>query len=204
MLDVACMVAGGPHAPEHASVALDALVATDSGAGNGQTGEARLGAPFQDHKTNFPARTLRELSFPVPDFDANADKSVVEKVCLRRDALDIDKSHIAGVIKPPVRTCAIGQDTDSGGLPCCTGLAPGPRCPFMECEEAECGENGFDPNNDPKDGCEDGPRDRTPDRHLPVLMGIWCCVFLCVAVARHDSKVYRSFANKVGGFRLVR
>ena len=33
VLDVACMVAGGPHAPDHASVALDALVETDSGAG---------------------------------------------------------------------------------------------------------------------------------------------------------------------------
>ena len=127
VLDVACMVAGGPHAPEHASVALDALVETNLGAGNAQTREARLGVPFQDHKTKNQL-TLRELLFPVPDFDANADKSVVEKVCLRRGALDMDKSCIPGASKPAVRTRAIGQDTGSDGLPCFTGLAPGRDC----------------------------------------------------------------------------
>ena len=154
VLDVACMVAGGPHAPEHAngSVALDALVETHLGAANRQTREARLGVPFQDHKTNNQV-TLRELSFPVPDFDANADKSVVEKVCLRRDAFDMDKSYIPGASKPPVRTRAIGQGTDSGGLPCFTGLAPGRDCD--------------NPNNDT------GPlSDDAADEALQLLTGV--------------------------------
>ena len=73
----------------------------------------------------------------------------------------------------------------------------------MECEEVKCHENCFDPNNDPKDGCEDGSRDRAPDWHLPVVMGIWCCVFLCFAMTRHDSKIFGNFVKKVNGFRLV-
>ena len=58
-------------------------------------------------------------------------------------------------------------------------------------------ENCFDPNNDPKDGREDGPRDRAPGRRMRVLMSIWCFLVFCFAMTRHNSKTHRNLVNEV-------
>ena len=58
-------------------------------------------------------------------------------------------------------------------------------------------ENCFDPNNDPRDGREDGPRDRAPGRRMRVLMSIWCFLVFCFAMTRHNSKTHRNLVNEV-------